>query len=169
VRRSMFRMALAACVALGTTLPSAVARPLDNPTGLRLSQAGAGPVPPLPSAKPEAPSTPPVDQETAACLEASKERDALIARGIGDILSQGPEWARTHPQDPRLAEVRRFITLHEMLLFRCPVDIPRIVLAGEAPPLPARRPAGVFKTKQPETGQPRQPGVPLPVRRSTVL
>jgi hypothetical protein len=169
VRRSILRLSLAACVAVGVTAPSAVAQTLDNPTGLRLSQAGGGPLPPLPSAKPEAPPEPPVDQETAACLEASKERDALISRGIGDILSQGPEWARSNPQDPRLAEVRRFITLHEMLLFRCPVDIPRIVLAGEAPPLPARRPAGVFRAKRPEPRLPRQPGVPLPVRKNTVL
>lgn len=107
------------------------------------------------------------ERQASVCLAASQERDKLIAAGVQALVEQGPEWARANSSDPRLAEVRRFLALQEVLLFRCPVDTPRLVLASEAPPLPVRRPPGVQKTKR--RPRPRRLLVPLPVRKSSVL
>jgi hypothetical protein len=59
----------------------------------------------------------PLDADT--CNKMMVEQGALETAGVEQDLAKGPEWAKTNLSAERIAQVRRFIELEELILFRC--------------------------------------------------
>ncbi len=80
----------------------------------------------------------PLDAE--ACSKVKTEHQQLENDGIEQDMAKGPDWARANMGLKRLSEVRRFIELEELILFRCrskslvalPPDPSESPAAGEA-------------------------------------
>ncbi len=112
------------------------------------------------------PSSPPSPTVADVCREAAKSLDAMRAAGIDGLIAKGPEWAKTSATKDELARIKQFMALQELVLFKCPVELPPPVTAsGEPPPLPERRPV----TARTRRLAPEVPGVPLPVQKRSVL
>lgn len=87
----------------------------------------------------------PLSEERCGRLQI--ERQALVALGVENNMAKGPEWAKVNLTDSDLNLIKRFISVSELLKFRCP---PLNELAVGAvpekrggmvvvPPMPVRR------------------------------
>ncbi len=54
-----------------------------------------------------------------ACVKLMGEHNQLETAGIERDMAKGPAWAKANLAPEKLAQVRRFIELEELLLFRC--------------------------------------------------
>jgi hypothetical protein len=54
-----------------------------------------------------------------ACTKLMGEHNQLETAGIERDMAKGPAWAKANMAPEKLAQVRRFIELEELLLFRC--------------------------------------------------
>jgi hypothetical protein len=54
-----------------------------------------------------------------ACAKLAIEHGELEVAGIDKEMAKGPEWGRANLGPEKLAQVRRFIELEELMLFRC--------------------------------------------------
>lgn len=90
------------------------------------------------------------DVET--CRRIKGEHEALAGSGIRDIMTKGPDWAKTNLTKERLEQVRRFLALEEDVRFRCPLGKARPELEA------AENEAGSTTALQ--------PGEPTPVPKS---
>jgi len=99
----------------------------------------------------------------AACDSAIKERDALNAQGVQDLVKQDPRALSASGNVKQIRDVHRYIALQELVLFKCPFTLPPLVLAGQYPPPPERRPH-VARPPQRTTKPAPEPAIPLPVR-----
>jgi hypothetical protein len=59
----------------------------------------------------------PLDADT--CTKLAIEHGELEVAGIDKEMTKGPEWGKANLGPERLAQVRRFIELEELMLFRC--------------------------------------------------
>jgi hypothetical protein len=59
----------------------------------------------------------PLDADT--CHKMMVEQDALESAGVEQELAKGPEWAKLNLSPQKIEQIRRFIELEEMILFRC--------------------------------------------------
>ncbi len=76
----------------------------------------------------------PLDAE--ACSKVKTEHQQLENDGIEQDMAKGPDWARANMGLKRLSEVRRFIELEELILFRC-----RSKSLVALPPDPSEKPS----------------------------
>jgi hypothetical protein len=54
-----------------------------------------------------------------ACAKLATEHGELEVAGIDKEMAKGPEWGKANLGPEKLAQVRRFIELEELMLFRC--------------------------------------------------
>ena len=90
----------------------------------------------------------PLDKNSCANLQV--ERSKLLTRDMQAALDQGPDWVKTHLNDPEIEKVRHFLSVEEQIQFRC-------------------RGGGVAKAPEKSTEASREvaPTVPLPDRKPT--
>ena len=115
-----------------------------------------------------------LDAET--CRRLKSERDALEGAGLREIMTKGPDWAKTNLTKERMDQIRRFLTLEEDVRFRCPLGKARPELeaaeseAGSTTPLqPGETPTntgtgtgtGETQATAKVARKPRQPSKPV--------
>jgi hypothetical protein len=59
----------------------------------------------------------PLDADT--CNKLKIEQDELENAGVERNMAKGPEWAKVNLTPEKIEQVRRFIELEELILFRC--------------------------------------------------
>jgi hypothetical protein len=59
----------------------------------------------------------PLDADT--CNKMMVEQGTLETAGVEQDLAKGPEWAKSNLSADKIAQIRRFIELEELILFRC--------------------------------------------------
>jgi hypothetical protein len=59
----------------------------------------------------------PLDADT--CAKLATEHGELEVAGIDKEMAKGPDWGKANLGPEKLAQVRRFIELEELMLFRC--------------------------------------------------
>ena len=57
----------------------------------------------------------------SSCRRIKTEFDALGASGIREIMTKGPEWAKSNVTKERMEQIRRYLVLEEDVRFRCPL------------------------------------------------
>lgn len=105
----------------------------------------------------------PLPAETCATIKS--EQDTLTAAGVATDLAKGPAWAKANLPRERLAQISRYISLEEQMLFRCGLAKLKSTLAPEieeagaltSEPAPAA-PKGKPKPKSKASPQPAPPG-----------
>jgi hypothetical protein len=95
----------------------------------------------------------PLDADTCAKLEGEQEQ--LEGLGVEKEMAKGPAWAKANLAPEKLAQVRRFIELEELILFRC-----RRKSLVTLPPEPEAAAGGdqteQDKQEKPETGNDKE-------------
>lgn len=110
------------------------------------------------------------------CARLLAEQHALIRIGVKKHMARGPEWAKANLTESDLNLIKRFISVDEMLKFRCPppnkvADAAKLrkrrALAA-IPPLPARRgiPEKGAKARKPGAQARPEKAPPLPVAKA---
>jgi hypothetical protein len=59
----------------------------------------------------------PLDKE--ACLKLQDERKKLLTREMQAALEHGPDWVKSHLDTGEIEKVREFLSIEEMIEFRC--------------------------------------------------
>jgi hypothetical protein len=59
----------------------------------------------------------PLDKD--ACAQLAAERDSLTKMGVKDNMAKGPEWASANLPASGLDLIKRYITVEELIKFRC--------------------------------------------------
>jgi hypothetical protein len=59
----------------------------------------------------------PLDKE--ACLKLQGERKKLLTREMQAALDHGPDWVKNHLDTGEIEKVREFLSIEEMIEFRC--------------------------------------------------
>jgi hypothetical protein len=59
----------------------------------------------------------PLDKE--ACLKLQGERKKLLTPGMQAALDHGPDWVKNHLDSVEIEKVREFLSIEEMIEFRC--------------------------------------------------
>ncbi len=82
----------------------------------------------------------PLDKEQCANLQS--ERKKLLTPEMQSALERGPDWVKDHLDPTKIEQVRRFLSIEEMLVFRCRGGgVAKVVAVPEGPvPLPDRNP-----------------------------
>jgi hypothetical protein len=121
--------------------------------------------------------------DAESCRRHKSEYDALANSGIRDVMTKGPEWAKTNLTKERMEQVRRYLALEEDVRFRCPLGKARPELeaaeseagastplnadetapAAKAPPQPKSKPTQKSKPASAQQAAKTQPPVPQPV------
>ena len=104
--------------------------------------------------------------DAAACVTMARESRALETKQLLALLARPPEDVLARDGKAAIEQVREYLKLKEMVLFRCPIGVENGALANvrsnELPPLPAKGPP------RPKVDPPvkQAPVVPLPVKRT---
>lgn len=82
--------------------------------------------------------------EKEACLELERQRSKLLTREMKAALERGPDWVKEHLDTGDIEKVREFLSVEEMIEFRCRgggVSKQTVTPAsGDTVPLPDRKP-----------------------------
>lgn len=58
--------------------------------------------------------------DKAVCLGLRKEKSALVSQGLEKTMARGPEWVEANLDAQTFDQIKRFIHIEELILFRCP-------------------------------------------------
>ncbi|HEX5932489.1 MAG TPA: hypothetical protein VFY74_12205 [Methyloceanibacter sp.] len=109
----------------------------------------------------------PLDRE--ACLELERQRSKLLTREMKAALERGPDWVKDHLDTGEIEKVREFLSVEEMIQFRCRgggrVKQTATPGSGEAVPLPDRKPDPPQGTDDAGTVAAGSADMPLPDRK----
>lgn len=97
-----------------------------------------------------------------ACEALKGEHAGLVQAGLPDVLTKGPEWGRDNLDKARLAQVRRYIELEELLGFRCGLARARLTLPVAEEDVPSVPPAEKGETKDKPVAAPKPGHKPVP-------
>ena len=95
-----------------------------------------------------------------SCRRFKSEYDALATSGIREIMSKGPDWAKTNLAKDRMEQVRRYLSLEEDVRFRCPLGKARPELEA------AESEAGATTDDTAPAGKPAPPAATKPPRKA---
>lgn len=88
----------------------------------------------------------PLDKES--CVHLQSERRQMLSPDMQKALDQGPDWVKSHLDEPDIDRVRQFLTIEEEIEFRCRGGgVAKAALKPDVPPtgsidvpLPDRKP-----------------------------
>ena len=112
-------------------------------------------------------SAEPLDKES--CLSLQRQRAKLLTREMQTALERGPDWVKDHLDTGEIEKVREFLSVEEMIQFRCRgggrVKQTATPGSGEAVPLPDRKPDAPQGTDDAGTVAAGSADMPLPDRK----